>query len=89
MGRVKKAGTEKTTANGRASNHKAAPTSIGGVVVPRALAGKWVAWSPDGLSIVASGSSAAAVEEKAATAGYDRVAIDRIPPARRLIKAGE
>jgi hypothetical protein len=50
-------------------------------------AGKWVAWSPDGLRIVAVGRTFAACERAAAAAGFGpgQVAIGRIPVHRRRL----
>jgi hypothetical protein len=46
-------------------------------------AGKFVAWSPDGLSIVASGESEQEVEDKLLAMGIDpsQVVGENIPPA--------
>ena len=50
-------------------------------------AGKWVAWSPDGLRIVASGVSFATCERAAVAAGFaaEQVAIERVPQGRLRI----
>ncbi|HKI17721.1 MAG TPA: hypothetical protein VKA15_07560 [Isosphaeraceae bacterium] len=45
-------------------DHATVPQSI-----PRALAGCWVAWSADGLSIVGSGTTLQDAAEAATTAG--------------------
>ncbi len=52
--------------------------------VPREYAGKWVAWSPDGLQIVGSGASFATCERAALVAGFaaDQIAIERVPQGR-------
>jgi hypothetical protein len=56
-------------------------------VVPRAAAGKWVAWSADGRRIVAVGDTQKACELAAARAGFpaDSVAIDRVPRGRQRL----
>jgi hypothetical protein len=53
-------------------------------VVPLEHAGKWVAWSSDGLRIVASGVSFSTCERAAVAAGFaaDQVAIERVPQGR-------
>jgi hypothetical protein len=51
-------------------------------VVPREYAGKWLAWSPDGLRIVAVADSFEDCERAAAAAGFTAVAIDRVPLGR-------
>ncbi len=64
---------------------KAKEERAGGVqVVPRAYAGKWVAWSSDGRRIVAVGESFDACERAAVAAGFaaNQVAIGRIPVLR-------
>lgn len=64
------------------------PTRKAGVtVVPRAYAGKWVAWSADGRGIVAVGDSFKACEQAAIQAGYpeNQVAIDRVPASRQRL----
>jgi hypothetical protein len=52
--------------------------------IRREYAGKYVAWAPDGLRIVAVASSFSAAERKAAAAGYPMVAIARIPKGRTV-----
>jgi hypothetical protein len=52
--------------------------------IRREYAGKYVAWAPDGLRIVAVASSFGAAERKAAKAGYPMVAVARIPKGRTL-----
>jgi hypothetical protein len=56
-------------------------------VVPRAYAGKWVAWSDDGRKIVAVADSYKACEQAAARVGLgaDQVAIERVPPSRQRL----
>ena len=54
-------------------------------ILPHEHAGKWVAWSADGLTIVAVASSFEDAEKKAALAGYKQIAIDRVPAHRRAI----
>ena len=53
-------------------------------VVRREYAGKYVAWAPNGLSIVAVASSFDVAERKAAKAGYTKVAVARIPKGRTI-----
>ena len=48
-------------------------------VIPIEYAGRWVAWEPTGMRIVAVADSFEACEQAAAEAGYPRVAVDRIP----------
>jgi hypothetical protein len=60
-------------------------------LVPRDHAGKWVAWSADGRTIVAVADSFRACEQAAERAGFlgDQVAIDRVPASRhRLTGSG-
>jgi hypothetical protein len=52
--------------------------------IRRSDAGKYVAWAPDGLRIVAVASSFDAAERKAARAGYPTVAVARIPKGRTI-----
>jgi hypothetical protein len=60
---------------------------VGVQVVPRAYAGKWVAWSPDGRRIISVAETFAAREATAAHAGFPagRVAIDRVPSGRQRL----
>ena len=51
-------------------------------VVRREYAGKWIAWSPDGLRIVAHGDSFEQCEQAAAAAGFPAVAIEQVPESR-------
>jgi hypothetical protein len=53
-------------------------------VVRREYAGKYVAWAPNGLTIVAVASSFEVAERKAAKAGYPKVAVARIPKGRTI-----
>jgi hypothetical protein len=60
-------------------------------VVPRAYAGKWVAWSADGRRIVAVGNTFRACQQAAIHAGFpvDQIAIERVPTSRpRLTGSG-
>ncbi|MBI3467442.1 MAG: hypothetical protein HY000_30910 [Planctomycetes bacterium] len=58
-------------------------------VVPREYAGKWIAWSRDGLRIVASGDSLQAVQRAAAATDEQDVGYEWVPPATtRIIGAG-
>jgi hypothetical protein len=52
--------------------------------ITRDLAGKWIAWSEDGLKIVAVGDSFEDCERKAVEAGHspNRVAIEGVPLGR-------
>ncbi|MDR3632957.1 MAG: hypothetical protein P4L84_03920 [Isosphaeraceae bacterium] len=47
--------------------------------VPLELAGKWVAWSPDGLRILLSGDTFREVCEEAERLGYKDVVYEGIP----------
>jgi hypothetical protein len=51
--------------------------------VPRAYAGRWVAWSPDGLTIVAVGDSFEEAGRVAAEGGFPEVAVERMPVGRQ------
>jgi hypothetical protein len=55
--------------------------------IPRAYAGKWVAWSADGRRIVAVGETFEACEEAAAHAGFpaDQIAVERVPTDRQRL----
>ena len=57
------------------ANHESRPTP------PLACHGKLVAWSHDGLKIIASGDSFPEVKAKAIAAGEQRPRYERIPPA--------
>ena len=54
------------------------------------LAGKWIAWSEDGLKIVAVGDSFDDCERKAVEAGHspNRVAIEGVPLRRHRDEVG-
>ncbi len=53
-------------------------------VLTREMAGRWTAWTEDGLTIVAIADSFEECERLARLAGYgpDQVAIDRVPVGR-------
>jgi hypothetical protein len=53
--------------------------------IAREYAGKWIAWSPDGMRIVAVADSFARAERAAAAAGFPNVAIERVPDGRQRI----
>jgi hypothetical protein len=60
-------------------------------IVPRAYAGKWIAWSEDGRRIIAVGDRFDSCEQAATRAGFpaDRIAIERVPETRyRLTGVG-
>ncbi len=73
-------GMDKAVPN-RQSVRKSAPSPD---LICREYAGKYVAWAPDGLRIVAVGSSFEVAERKAAKAGYPKVAVARIPKGRTI-----
>jgi hypothetical protein len=50
--------------------------------VAREYAGRWIAWSPDGLRIVAAGDSFEGAERAAAAAGFPDVAVEHVPAGR-------
>ena len=52
--------------------------------ITRDMAGKWIAWSEDGLRIVAVGDTFDDCERKAVEGGFapNRVAIGRVPEGR-------
>jgi hypothetical protein len=52
--------------------------------VRREYAGKYVAWAPDGITIVAVATSFGAAERKAAKAGFPAVAVARMPRGRTI-----
>ena len=57
--------------------------------IPLEFAGRWIAWSPDGMKIVASGGSFEEAEQAAAAAGFAEVAVERVPEGRqRIIGSG-
>jgi hypothetical protein len=49
------------------------------IVVPREYAGKWVAWSSDGRSILGSGNSIEEARVEASSAGVENVRLQWIP----------
>jgi hypothetical protein len=53
-------------------------------VLPLALVGKWVAWSSDGLRIVASAETLEEAERLAAEAGEPEPILHRPPAPHRL-----
>lgn len=53
-------------------------------VLPLSLAGLWVAWSSDGLRIVASATTIEEAERLAAIAGEPEPILDRHPGRHRL-----
>jgi hypothetical protein len=59
--------------------------------VPLAYAGKWIAWSADGLRILAVGDSFEDCEQKALEAGFpsNQVAIGRTPRGRFRLDEGD
>ncbi len=80
----------KTTSKSRAEAvepPKAAEKSAARLdLIRRQYVGKFVAWAPDGLRIVAVGSSFELAERKAARACYPKVAVARIPKRRNISK---
>jgi Family of unknown function (DUF5678) len=82
MPRVKSKATD--AAEAVPSGKAAKKSSSSPDVIRREYAGKYVAWAPDGLRIVAVGSSFEAAERKAAKAGYPQVAVARIPKGRMI-----
>jgi hypothetical protein len=60
-------------------------------VIPRAYAGKWIAWSEDGRRIIAVGATLKSCEQAAARSGFapELIAIERVPTSRaRLTGSG-
>jgi hypothetical protein len=53
-------------------------------VLPLSLAGKWVAWSSDGIRIVASGSTIDEANQLAAEAGEAQPILELHPGRARL-----
>jgi hypothetical protein len=53
-------------------------------VLPLSLAGKWVAWSSDGMRIVAAGDTIVEAERLAAEAGEPKPILERHPGRARL-----
>ena len=46
---------------------------------PASYAGKWIAWTPDGRTIVASAKTLQGVRRQATRAGHDQVILERVP----------
>jgi hypothetical protein len=57
-----------------------APAEIESEIVPMATAGRWVAWSSDGMRILAVADTIEDAERQAATAGETEPFLE-IPPA--------
>jgi hypothetical protein len=76
-----KATAEAKALQPRPATRKSASSSD---LIRREYAGKYVAWAPDGLRIVAVGSSFDVAERKAAKAGYPKAAVARIPKGRTI-----
>lgn len=58
-------------------------------IVPRKYAGKWIAWSSDGMRIVASGDTLDEVQRAAKVAREQNAGFEWIPPATaRIVGAG-
>src|SRR5215210_2791944 len=57
-------------------------------VIPAACLGKWVAWSPDGMRIVAVGRSRRDVERAVAQAGLGPAAYEKLRPPTRVVGPG-
>ena len=53
-------------------------------ILPLSLAGKWVAWSSDGMRIVAAGETIDEAERLAAEAGEPEPIFERHPGRARL-----
>lgn len=53
--------------------------------IPLAYAGKWIAWIPDGMRIVAVGDTFALCESAAALAGFPEVAVECVPAGRQRL----
>jgi hypothetical protein len=55
--------------------------------IPLEYAGKWIAWAPDGVRIVAVASSHAGCITAAGRAGFaeNQVAIERVPTTRQRV----
>jgi len=66
------------TAKAAPSQHAAKKSALSPDLIRREYAGKYVAWAPDGLRIVAVASSFDAAERKAAKVGYPMVAVARV-----------
>ena len=50
-------------------------------VVPKELAGKWIAWNQQGTKIIASADDIRAARDKATAAGERDPIVDWVPPA--------
>jgi hypothetical protein len=50
-------------------------------IVPKELAGKWIAWSSAGGAIIASGASLTAVMSEAQRLGESNASFEKVPPA--------
>jgi len=57
----------------------AAPKKAVSKVYPTSYAGKWIAWTPDCRTIVASASSVRKVQSLAMRKGYPRAVLERVP----------
>lgn len=72
-----------TTRSNAKKNPKKKPVLLPDLIL-REYAGKYVAWAPDGLRIVAVASSFGAAERKAAKVGYPMAAVARVPKGRTV-----
>ena len=54
-------------------------------IIPAACLGKWVAWSPDGMRIVAVGRSRRDVERAVEEGGFGAVAYEKLRPPSRVV----
>jgi hypothetical protein len=50
-------------------------------IVPKELAGKWIAWNSAGGAIIANGASLAAVMSEAQRLGESNASFEKVPPA--------
>lgn len=50
-------------------------------VVPKELAGKWIAWNSQGTKIIASANDIRAARDQAVAAGEQDPIVDWVPPA--------
>ena len=58
-------------------------------IVSRDYTGRWVAWTPDGLRIVAAAATPDEVRAAAARLGHERIVYEWVPPlATQLAVAG-
>ena len=46
---------------------------------PESYAGKWIAWTPDGRTVVACAMTPASVRRKAFLAGHPKIMLERVP----------